>query len=231
MLKSNPMLKPKIFTNTNEALDVLCIGAHCDDIEIGCGGSILSMLNQNPNINLHWHIFTSSPDRKQEALAGARLFGAKAKSLSVNILDFPDGYLPYEGREVKQAMEAIKQSCSPDLIFTHYRHDLHQDHRKIAELTWNTFRNHLIMEYEIPKWDGDMGQPNTFIEIDKIIAEEKIRFLQEAYNSQQKKRWFTDDLFYSMMRIRGMECNSGSQLAEAFYMNKTVLSFTTPKPF
>lgn len=204
----------------NECLKILCLGAHCDDIEIGCGGTLLSLLDRNPNVELHWQVFTSSQERKKEAEEGARLFCQKAQSLSVHILDFPDGYLPYEGANMKREMEGVKASFSPDLIFTHYHKDAHQDHRKISELTWNTFRNHLIFEYEIPKWDGDMGQPNTFIELSQDIAQKKIDFLQQVYNTQKQKRWFTNDLFHSIMRIRGMECNSESQLAEAFYTRK-----------
>ncbi len=206
-----------------EKLTLLCLGAHCDDIEIGCGASLLKLLRANPNIELHWQLFTSTPERKKEAMLGAERFGKHAKDLFVEIRDFRDGYLPYSGLEVKEAMQDIARRVKPDLVFTHYRHDLHQDHRKISELTWNSFRNHLILEYEIPKWDGDMGQPNTFIEIDQDTAREKVALLQEVYNSQQNKNWFTDDLFYSLMRIRGMECNAPSQLAEAFYTRKAVI--------
>ena len=124
---------------------------------------------------------------------------------------------------MKDAFEALKGRVEPDLILTHYRYDLHQDHRLIAELTWNTFRNNLILEYEIPKWDGNMGVPNVFVSIEKAIAEEKIAALQAIYNSQKDKGWFTDDLFHSILRIRGVESNSRSGLAEAFYARKVAL--------
>lgn len=220
------MLTLSLTQNFDDALNVLCLGAHCDDIEIGCGGTLLTLLGQNPSINVYWQVFSSTPSRKKEAIAGARRFCAAAKSLQLNVLDFRDGYLPYEGAAVKEAMEDVKKVFSPDLVFTHYRFDLHQDHRKISELTWNTFRDHLILEYEIPKWDGDMGSPNTFVAVDAVVAEEKIAALQAIYNSQKSKQWFTDDLFHAVMRLRGMESNSPSQLAEGFYSRKLMVRAT-----
>jgi len=213
-------------SNTDKPLNVLCLGAHCDDIEIGCGGTLLTLLSQNPMVNVYWQIFSSTPSRKQEAIAGAKRFTANASHLEIDIRDFKDGYLPYEGSAVKDAIEHTKSSFSPYIVFTHYRDDLHQDHRKVSELTWNTFRNHLILEYEIPKWDGDLGSPNTFVAIEQEVAEEKIAALQEIYNSQNNKSWFTDDLFHSILRIRGMESNSHSRLAEAFYTRKIALNLS-----
>lgn len=203
---------------------ILCLGAHCDDIEIGCGATILKLTADNPDIKITWVVFTSSEQRKKEAEAGAQLFAGKAKNLDIQIYNFRDGFLPYEGVAVKEKFESLKQQCQPDLIFTHYRDDLHQDHAKISELTWNTFRSHLILEYEIPKWDGDLGKPNNFVHIDKAIGQQKIDYLQQAYNSQSSKQWFTDDLFWSLMRLRGMESNSPSQIAEGFYNRKMSLA-------
>jgi LmbE family N-acetylglucosaminyl deacetylase len=203
--------------------NVLALGAHCDDIEIGCGGTILSLIDSNPDVNITWVVFSSNEQRKVEATLGANLFTNNREALNLKILDFKDGYLPYHGEAVKEAFESIKATVNPDLIFTHYRHDLHQDHRLVSELTWNTFRNHLILEYEIPKWDGDLGVPNSFVHLQQTTVDKKIQYLQQAYNSQQSKSWFTDDLFRSMMRIRGMESNSPSMLAEAFYSRKCVL--------
>ena len=217
------MLALPLTANIDAALNVLCLGAHCDDIEIGCGGTLLTLLENNPNINVYWQVFSSTPSRKEEAIAGAERFCANAKNLQISVLEFRDGYLPYEGASVKDAMEDVRSAFSPDLVFTHYRHDLHQDHRKISELTWNAFRNHLILEYEIPKWDGDMGSPNTFVAIDEVVAAEKIAALQAIYNSQKNKQWFTDDLFLALMRLRGMESNSPSNLAEAFYTRKLLI--------
>lgn len=205
-------------------LNVLALGAHCDDIEIGCGGTIMSLLDSVADVNITWIVFSSNEQRKVEATLGANLFTNNGEALNLKILDFKDGYLPYHGEAVKEAFESIKATVNPDLIFTHYRHDLHQDHRLVSELTWNTFRNHLILEYEIPKWDGDLGVPNCFVHLQQTTADKKILYLQQAYNSQQSKSWFTDDLFHSIMRIRGMESNSPSLLAEAFYSRKYVLN-------
>jgi LmbE family N-acetylglucosaminyl deacetylase len=219
------MLQPSLFTDPQQPFHILCLGAHCDDIEIGCGGTLLHLLKSNKNISVTWVVFTSDPTRAKEAEAGAQRFCVNAKSLDLKIFDLQDGYLPYAGAEVKNLFEKVKKEIAPpDLVLTHYRNDLHQDHRKVSELTWNTFRNHLILEYEIPKWDGDLSQPNTFIHLDESTCQEKIRHLQEVYNTQQAKRWFTDDLFWSLMRIRGMECNSASRFAEAFHSRKVVLS-------
>lgn len=219
------MLQPVLFSDSGQPRHLLCLGAHCDDIEIGCGATILTLLETNPALRVTWVVFTSTPERKQEAAEGARRFTHNASHLDLRILDMKDGFLPYSGEQVKLAFEQLKREiATPDVIFTHYRHDLHQDHRNVCELTWNTFRDHLILEYEIPKWDGDLGTPNAFIPIPEAIGSEKIRHLQEIYNSQQNKRWFTDDLFWSLMRIRGMECNSPSRFAEAFHLRKTVFA-------
>lgn len=221
------MLALSLKRYTDDPLNVLCLGAHCDDIEIGCGGTLLTLLRRHTAVNVYWLILSSTPARKAEAIAGAERFCAKAKNLEINILKFRDGYLPYQGPAVKEAIENIKSSFAPDVVFTHYRNDLHQDHRIVSELTWNVFRNHLILEYEIPKWDGDFGSPNTFVPIEQEVADEKIAALQATYNSQKKKRWFTDDLFLSVLRIRGMESNSPTTLAEAFYARKLILDAIT----
>ena len=212
------------FNNGGASLNVLALGAHCDDIEIGCGGTLLSIFNSNPDVHVTWVVFTSNEQRKEEATNGANLFAQKASKLDIKIFDFKDGFLPYHGEEVKESFEALKKTVNPDLVFTHYRHDLHQDHRLVSELTWNTFRNHLIFEYEIPKWDGDLGAPNSFVHLDEATVSKKIQYLQQVYNSQQSKSWFADDLFRSLMRIRGMESNSPSHLAEAFYSRKSLVS-------
>jgi LmbE family N-acetylglucosaminyl deacetylase len=213
--------------DNNEPLNVLCLGAHCDDIEIGCGGALLELLKRRSSVNVYWQVYTSTPSRREEAIRGAERICVGAQSLEIDVLEFRDGYLPYEGAAVKDAFERTKRKFSPDLIFTHYRHDLHQDHRKISELTWNTFRDHIIWEYEIPKWDGDLGSPNVFVSLSESVAEEKISILQSVYNSQNDKKWFTEDFFSAMLRIRGVECNSQSGLAEGFYVRKNIVSFGT----
>ena len=218
------MLEALLFADNNPR-HILCLGAHCDDIEIGCGGTLLQWLERYPDTKITWVVFTSTPQRKKEATEGAYLFTHNTSNIDLKIFDLDDGYLPYHGREVKQLFEEVKNTIeTPDIIFTHYRNDLHQDHRKICELTWNTFRNHLILEYEIPKWDGDMSIPNAFIPLEEDTGKLKIKYLQDVYNTQQTKKWFTDDLFWSLMRIRGMECNSPSRIAEAFHLRKVIFS-------
>ena len=217
------MLSLSLTRSIDDPLNVLCLGAHCDDIEIGCGGTLLTLLSQHPNVNVYWQVFSSTPSRETEATAGAKHFCATARNLEVSILNFRDGYLPYEGSAIKDAFEQTKQRFKPDVVFTHYRNDLHQDHRVISELTWNTFRNHLILEYEIPKWDGDFGTPNAFVTIEQAVADKKIAALQAIYNSQNNKSWFTDDVFQSILRLRGMESNSRTKLAEAFYARKVAI--------
>ena len=219
------MLPFLLTKSSNEPLNILCLGAHCDDIEIGCGATLLSVLDSAPGANVWWQVFASTPARREEAIQGSERFCAGARVLEIEILDFRDGYLPYEGSAVKDVFESVKGRFSPDLVLTHYRKDMHQDHRKISELTWNTFRDHLILEYEIPKWDGDLRSPNTFVPVSEGEARRKVEILQSVYQTQKGKNWFTDDLFLSMMRIRGMECNSASGLAEAFYTYKNVIDW------
>ncbi len=207
---------------TGEAPTILCLGAHPDDIEIGCGGAVLRLKRQYPRAFFHWIVFSGAGERCAEAHRAARLFTDGAEC-SVVVGQFKDGFLPYEGKSVKAFFEEIKTKISPDLIFTHYRRDAHQDHRLLSELTWNTFRNHLILEYEIPKYDGDISSPNVFFPIDDDIREDKIDYLFEAFRSQQCKPWFRRETFCGLMRMRGMECNSPTGYAEGFYCRKMVI--------
>lgn len=211
------------FNKTNESeYRVLCLGAHCDDIEIGCGGTVLKLIENYKNVTFYWVVFSSNQERAQEAIASANLFLKEAKAKTVIVKDFRDGFLPFSGIEVKEYFEQLKQQFSPDLILTHYRQDLHQDHRLISDLTWNTFRNHLILEYEIPKYDGDLGIPNFFVQLDESICRRKIQYTLDAFKTQSNKQWFTEETFRSLLRIRGMESNSPSKYAEAFYCRKIV---------
>jgi LmbE family N-acetylglucosaminyl deacetylase len=203
-------------------LKVLCLGSHSDDIEIGCGGTILRLLSGQPEIEVAWIVFGSSNKRDQEARDSADRFLVQAKNKDIVVKNFRDGFFPFEGAQIKDYFEELK-AVSPDLIFTHNRKDAHQDHRLIAELTWNTFRNHLILEYEIPKYDGDMGQPNLFVPLEQEIYEKKIRYIVEAFETQRSKQWFGKDTFLALMRLRGMECVAPSGYAEAFYCRKLVL--------
>jgi LmbE family N-acetylglucosaminyl deacetylase len=203
-------------------LKILCLGSHSDDIEIGCGGTILRLLSSNQNAQAVWVVFSSSKEREQEARNSAGLFLGQAKQKEIIVNDFRDGYFPFEGARIKDFFEGLKR-VSPDLILTHNHKDAHQDHRLIAELTWNTFRDHLILEYEIPKYDGDIGQPNLFVPLEPEIYENKVRYLMEAFESQRTKPWFGRDTFLALMRLRGMECVAPSGYAEAFYCRKLVL--------
>jgi len=202
---------------------VLCLGAHCDDLEVGCAGSILTLLRRPQPPAVTWVVFCSDDVREAEARRSAERLLADAPQSRVVIKRFRDGYLPYEGAVVKDAFEELKGTVAPDLIFTHYRHDLHQDHRTISELTWNTFRDHLILEYEIPKFDGDLGTPNVFVALDQATCRRKLDLILTGFPSQAGKRWFTEDLFRAMLRIRGMECNAPEGAAEAFHARKLVV--------
>jgi LmbE family N-acetylglucosaminyl deacetylase len=199
---------------------LLCLGAHSDDIEIGCGGTILRLLEENRDVEVHWVVLSAAGQRAQEAARSADLFLAGAAKKLVVTRDFKDGYFPYVGADIKDFFEQIKGICSPDLVLTHYRSDLHQDHRLVSELTWNTFRDHLILEYEIPKYDGDLGTPNFYVELNRSTCETKIQHLMDCFGTQKDKRWFTEDTFRSMLRLRGMECRASEHNAEAFYCRK-----------
>lgn len=203
-------------------LNVLCLGAHSDDIEIGCGGTIQRLAREYPNCAFHWVVFSAVEVRADEAQHAACLF-VGARALRGPLLKtFQDGFMPFVGAEVKKVFEELK-AISPDIIFTHNRHDAHQDHRLLAELTWNTFRDHFILEYEIPKYDGDLGHPNVFVPLETDLCEKKVRYIMDSFPSQRAKRWFQSDTFMALMRLRGMECNSPSGLAEAFYSRKIML--------
>ncbi len=205
------------------ALRILCLGCHSDDIEIGCGGTILRLAAQYPGCVFHWVVFSAIGPRGPEAQNGAARFVGASQLNGPLLKTFPDGFMPYEGAEIKRSFEELKHSVAPDLILTHNRKDAHQDHRLIAELTLNTFRDHLILEYEIPKYDGDMGQPNVFVPLPFEVCEKKVSLIMNTFQSQHGKRWFQPETFFSLMRLRGMECNAPSGYAEAFYCHKLVL--------
>jgi LmbE family N-acetylglucosaminyl deacetylase len=204
-----------------QARRILFLGAHADDIEIGCGGTVLRLLAERRDLSVRWVVFSATPERAAEARASAAEFldGAEA---TVVVRDYRDGYLPWSGADIKEEFEALKREFVPDLIFTHYRHDLHQDHRLVSDLTWNTWRNHFILEYEIPKFDGDFGSPNFFSLLPAQILERKISLVLRNFATQAGKQWFTADLFRSVARIRGMECAAPETFAEAFYCCKAV---------
>ena len=203
---------------------VLAIGAHSDDIEIGCAGTILRLIEQGAVAEVYWIVLSGEGERADEAHRSAETLLEDAPRTEIVVGDFPDGFFPFEGHQVKEFFERLKVGVSPDLIFTHQRADLHQDHRLCCELTWNTFRDHLILEYEVPKYDGDMGAPNVFVPLGERLVQRKIDHLMSHYSSQLAKRWFREDLFASLLRLRGMECNSPTSYAEAFYCRKAVFT-------
>jgi LmbE family N-acetylglucosaminyl deacetylase len=207
----------------SDPFTVLCLGAHSDDIEIGCGGTLLWLRESKRKLRFHWVVFSAGAKRGEEARRAAELF-TEGCDKQVVIKEFRDGFLPYLGAQVKDVLEEMKSHVHPDLIFTHWHGDVHQDHRLVSELTWNTFRNHLILEYEIPKYDGDMGRPNVFVPLQLAECEKKVEHLLTSFESQAEKPWFDRETFMGLMRIRGMESNSPSSYAEAFYGRKLVLA-------
>jgi LmbE family N-acetylglucosaminyl deacetylase len=199
------------------------LGAHSDDIEIGCGGTLLALLDAHPDCSVQWVVFSASEAREREARCSALAFLRTARDREIRMHRFRDGFLPFEGTAVKECFENLKEGPSPDLIFTHRLEDRHQDHRLLAELTWNTFRNHAILEYEIPKYEGDLGQPNVFVPLDAEVAHRKLHLLMTMFATQRSKRWFREDIFTALMRLRAMEAGLTEEYAEAFYVRKLLL--------
>jgi LmbE family N-acetylglucosaminyl deacetylase len=207
-----------------EVETVLCLGAHCDDIEIGCAGALMVLAERFPHAVFHWVVFSADGQRERETRAAAARVFSPPTICHVQVQHFRGSYLPYEGAAVKDALEAVKARVpNPSLIFTHWLEDRHQDHRLIAELTWNTFRDHSVLEYEIPKFEGDLGHPNVFVPFGSTVAERKTSMLMECFPSQRGRSWFTSDLFMGLMRLRGVECVSPGSYAEAFHGRKLIL--------
>jgi LmbE family N-acetylglucosaminyl deacetylase len=204
---------------------ILCLGAHADDIEIGCGGTVLKLLQAGgDHVSVDWVVLSAPGSRSAEAKLAAEVFLRRAKKARVIIEDFRMSYFPYAGAELKERFDALGREVSPDLVLTHNRDDSHQDHRLVGELTWNTFRDHLILEYEIPKYDGDLGRPSVFVHLDSELSGLKVDSILGIFESQRDKPWFSEELFMAMLRLRGMESRSPSGLAEAFYSRKLVLA-------
>jgi LmbE family N-acetylglucosaminyl deacetylase len=217
------MIQLKLNRTSDRPLHILCLGSHADDIEIGCGGTILKLAAEYSDAVFHWVVFSAIGPREEEARRAASQFVEPSRLKGPVLKTFRDGFMPHEGAQVKEVFEEMKRAVTPDLIFTHNRMDAHQDHRVIAELTWNTFRNHMILEYEIPKYDGDLGQPGVFVPLPSEICNTKVRVITDSFPSQHGKRWFESETFFALMRLRGMECNADSGYAEAFYSRKLVL--------
>lgn len=201
----------------------LFLGAHADDIEIGCGATVLQLADSHPNAEYHWIVFSARGVRESEASASAKRFLSKATKKEIQLEQFRDGFFPQNSAAIKELFEAIKMKIAPSVIFTHFRNDLHQDHRVINELTWNTFRNHLVLEYEIPKYDGDLGSPSVFVPATDEYLVQKWQILRDEYASQRDKQWFSESTFRAIARLRGIECNSPCGHAEAFYCRKLLL--------
>jgi LmbE family N-acetylglucosaminyl deacetylase len=206
-----------------DTLEVLCLGAHCDDIEIGCGGTVLRLVEEFPAARFHWVVLSSNDERADEARRAADHFLAGAGKQDVRIERFRESYFPWAGAEIKGYFEELKADVDPHLVLTHHRHDRHQDHHLVAELTWNTWRDHLILEYEIPKYDGDLGAPNVFVTLDERAAQRKVDGILDHFSSQRGRAWFDGDTFRALLRLRGMEANAPSRFAEGFYGPKVVL--------
>ena len=203
---------------------VLAIGCHADDLEIGCGGTLLTLVAANPELEVDWVVLAAPGERGAEARASAGAFLAGAAAARVEVHEFRDGFLPYVGGEVKDVFEDLKRRVDPQIVLTHASYDFHQDHRLACELTWNTFRNHLILECEIPKFDGDLGRPNVFVPLSAEVVERKLALLEQHFPTQAGKHWFDRETFLGLMRLRGMEAASPTRYAEAFTARKVVLA-------
>jgi LmbE family N-acetylglucosaminyl deacetylase len=204
----------------NGVTKVLCLGAHSDDIEIGCGATVLRLIQEQPAIQIYWLVFSARGARAREAKQSADEFLRNVRSRWIRTRTFKESYFPSEWPAIKDTFEQVKREFEPDLVLTQYRNDRHQDHRVLSDLAWNTFRNHLVLEYEIPKYDGDLGTPNVYIPVPRELCERKISALLRHFQSQTNKPWFTADTFWALMRLRGIECAARSGFAEAFYGRK-----------
>ena len=209
-------------SSSSAPLRILCLGAHSDDIEIGCGGTLLRLLQERPGSSVEWVVFSATPEREAEARASAADFLVAAGDSRVSVNGFRESYFPYIAPAIKDFFETLKPSA-PDVVFTHHRHDLHQDHRLLGELTWNTFRNHVIFEYEIAKYEGDLGKPNVFVPLARAIANRKVELLLRHFPSQSQRSWFHPDTFHGLMSLRGVECNAPEGRAEAFHARKVII--------
>jgi LmbE family N-acetylglucosaminyl deacetylase len=218
-------MQPLVLAKPGQTLKVLCLGAHSDDIEIGVGGTLLGWIAAGAKLDVHWCVLSARGPRHAEAMAGADMVLQGTVARKVECGEFRDGYFPSEGAEIKSWIEDLKARINPDVIFTHRKDDAHQDHREVCRLTWNTFRNHTILEYEIPKWDGDLGRPNLYIAMSEDVMERKVALLQDCFGTQRSKDWFDADTFRGLARLRGMECRAPERFAEAFFARKLVMGY------
>lgn len=214
-----PLLVPQ---PKGRPLRVLALGAHADDLEIGCGATMLRLLAEHPGTQVDWVVCAAAGGRADEARTSAQAFCADAGTLRVTVHDLPESYLPAAWADLKARMQAL-EATEPDLVLTHHRADRHQDHRTVAELTWNSFRRHLVLEYEIPKYEGDLGHPNLFVAFDEALARRKVELLVEQFPSQAARPWFDPEVFFGLMRLRGSECGAAGRFAEAFHAPKVTV--------
>jgi len=213
-------MRPLRIADRGDRLSVLCLGAHSDDIEIGAGGTLLHWLDGGVRLDVHWCVLSGIDERGVEAKASASDFLADASSKTIDILDFRDGFFPEQGERIKVWFEQLRKRVNPDVILAHKRDDAHQDHRRVNRLVWNSFRDHLILEYEIPKWDGDLGRPNLYVPLSEAVMRRKIELLMKHFASQRSKQWFDPETFAGLARLRGMECRAEERFAEAFFAPK-----------
>ncbi len=216
-------MKPLQLAAPGDRLSVLCLGAHSDDIEIGAGATLLSMQERGIRLDVHWCVLSGGGEREREARASAADFLSAAHSSQIEVMSFKDSFFPEQGDAIKSWFTTLKERVDPDLILTHRRRDAHQDHRHLCRLTWNTFRDHCILEYEVPKWDGDMGQPNLYVPISASVLKRKIDLLITHFGSQRSKQWFDAETFLGLARLRGMECRAPERYAESFFGHKLAL--------
>jgi LmbE family N-acetylglucosaminyl deacetylase len=214
------MLRLTFGSRNGSPRKVLCLGAHADDIEIGAGGAILRLCEQYDDLEVFWVVFAASGPRGAEARKSASVFLKKAYRKTVVVKSFRDGFFPFQGARIKEYFEDLKESFDPDVILTHNRSDLHQDHRFISEATWNTFRDHFILEYEIVKYDGDLGSPNFFVGLDAETCRKKIGAIMTCFKTQNNRKWFTEETFLSILKLRGIESSAKDAYAEGYYCRK-----------
>lgn len=216
-------MKGLALARPGERLSVLCLGAHSDDIEIGAGGTILGWIAAGVRLNVHWCVLSATGRRAEEAEASAEAFLAGAESRTVELAQFRDGYFPAQGSDIKAWVQDLAARVRPDIVLTHRADDAHQDHREVQRLTWNALRDHLILEYEIPKWDGDLGRPNAYVPMAAEVLGRKVALLQAHFGTQRAKDWFDAETFRGLARLRGMECRAPERYAEAFVVRKAIL--------
>ncbi len=214
------MLDLRLNLESDQPLRLLCLGAHCDDVEIGAGGTLRRLIEEHDAVEVHWVIFSADEVRAGEARAAAAHFTAGARRVELDVQRFRESYFPDQWAAIKDHFQVTRAAFTPDLVLTHHSADLHQDHRLLAELTWNTFRDHLVLEYEIPKYDADLGSPNCYVSLSEEQARFKVEGVLRFYQSQATKPWFDEESFQAVLRLRGLECNAPARYAEAFHCKK-----------